>query len=34
MPIPMEILSPLIGITGAIIGYAFREYKNRVYPFF
>jgi hypothetical protein len=29
-----EIVKGLIGILGAIVGYALREYKNRVTPFF
>jgi hypothetical protein len=31
---PTEILAALIGLAGAVIGYAFREYRNRARPFF
>ena len=32
--ISQEILAAVIGISSGIIGYAFREYRNRVKPFF
>jgi hypothetical protein len=32
--IPIEIQAVLVGLGGAIIGYAIREYRNRVRPFF
>jgi hypothetical protein len=32
--LPYEIWATVIGIGGAVLGYAFREYRNRVRPFF
>ncbi|HBG78283.1 MAG TPA: hypothetical protein DDW84_05475 [Phycisphaerales bacterium] len=34
MKLPYEIWGAIIGIGGAVLGYAFREYRNRVRPFF
>jgi hypothetical protein len=34
MAIPTELLLAAIGLGSAVIGYAFREYRNRVRPFF
>ena len=32
--LPKELIAALTGLGGATIGYAFREYRNRVRPFF
>ena len=34
MAIPTELQAVAIGLGGAALGYAFREYRNRVRPFF
>jgi hypothetical protein len=34
LAVPKELQAALIGLGGAALGYAFREYRNRAHPFF